>query len=105
MNSGVHYSLRPNCHHQIIHAKFNLKIFYPPQYERLVWHYQDANNDLIQRSISHSNCERALSTKGVNKQMSIFNGTIYNIMTNFIPNKTKIFNDQEPPWIKTKLKQ
>ena len=37
MNSGVHFSFHPNCHHQIIHAKFNLKIFYPPHYERVVW--------------------------------------------------------------------
>ena len=76
MNSGVYSSLHPNCHHQIIHAKFNLKIFYPPPYERVVWHYQDANNDLIQRSISQFNWERAFSNKGVNKQISIFNETI-----------------------------
>ena len=54
-NSGVLSSLYPNCHHQIIHAKFNLKIFYPTRYERVVWHYQGANNDLIQRSISQFN--------------------------------------------------
>ena len=47
INSGVHSSLHPNCHHQIIHAKFNLKVFYPPPYKRVVWHYQDANNNLI----------------------------------------------------------
>ena len=51
MNSGVHSSLHLNCHHRIIHAKFDLKILYPPPYERVVWYYQDANNDLIQRSI------------------------------------------------------
>ena len=73
MNSGVHSSLHPNYHHQVIHAKFNLKMFYPPPYERVVWHYQDANNDLIQWSISQFNWERALSNKGVNKQISIFN--------------------------------
>ena len=104
MNSGVHSSLHPNCHHQIIHAKFNLKIFYPPPYERVVWHYQDANNDLIQRSISQFNWERAFSNKGVNKQISIFNETILNIMKNFIPHETKIFNDQEPPRINNKVK-
>ena len=27
MDSGVHPSLHYNCHHQIIHAKFNLKVF------------------------------------------------------------------------------
>ena len=25
-------------------------------------------------------------------------------MTNFFPNKTKIFNDREPPWINNKVK-
>ena len=36
MHSGVHTSLHPNCHHQIRFAKFNLFIFYPPPYKRLV---------------------------------------------------------------------
>ena len=35
---GVHPSLHPNCHHQIIFAKFNLDIVYPPPYEREIWH-------------------------------------------------------------------
>ena len=73
-------------------------------YGRVVWYYQDANNDLIQCSISQFNWERAFSNKGVNKQISIFNETILNIMKNFIPHETKIFNDQEPPWINNKVK-
>ena len=101
MNSGVHSSVHPNCHHQIIHAKFNLKIFYPPPYQRV---NQDANNDLIQRSISQFNWERAFSNKVVDKQISIVNETIFNIMTNFIHHETKIFNDREPPWINNKVK-
>ena len=36
MDSGVHASLQTNCHHQIVCAKLNLKIEYPPLYERLV---------------------------------------------------------------------
>ena len=35
VNSGVHASLHPNCHHQIIHSSFNLNISYPPPYQRL----------------------------------------------------------------------
>ena len=89
MKSGLHSSLHPNCHHQVIHAKFNLKISYPPPYERVVWHYQDQNNDLIQGSISQFKWEIAFSNKGVNKQISIFDETILNIMTNFIPHETK----------------
>ena len=36
---GVHHSLHQNCHHQIIFAKFNLKVYYPPPYERKIFHY------------------------------------------------------------------
>ena len=32
MESGVHPSLHTSCHHQIIYAKFKLKIYYPPPY-------------------------------------------------------------------------
>ena len=52
MNLAVYFSLHPNFHHPIIYVEFNLRIFFPPPYERVVWYYQDANNDLIQRSIS-----------------------------------------------------
>ena len=78
--------------------------FLPLPYGRVVWYYQDANNDLIQCSTSLFNWERAFSNKGVNKQISIFNETILNIMKNFIPHETKIFNDQEPAWINNKVK-
>ena len=37
---GVHPSIHPNSHHQVVFAEYNLSIFYPPPYNRLVWHYQ-----------------------------------------------------------------
>ena len=43
--------LHPNSHHQIIFARFNLGILFPPPYFRDVWHYHDANTDLIRRAI------------------------------------------------------
>ena len=51
MESGVHSSLHQNCHNQLIYAKNNLKVFYPPPYEREIWHYQPVNVDLIQQAI------------------------------------------------------
>ena len=36
MDSGIHPSLHSNCHHQIIYAKFDLKVVYLPPYERTV---------------------------------------------------------------------
>ena len=40
VNSGAHPSLHKNCHHQITFCKLNLKIEYPPSYERFVWDYK-----------------------------------------------------------------
>ena len=37
--SGFYASLFPRCHHKIIYAKVNLKVYYPPPYERFVWDY------------------------------------------------------------------
>ena len=37
MHSGVHPSLKPNCHHQITFAKFSFTTLYPPTRKRLVW--------------------------------------------------------------------
>ena len=33
MESGVYSSLHPNCHYQVVFAKINLKIYFPPPYE------------------------------------------------------------------------
>ena len=85
VNSGVHSSLHANCHHQIVFAKFDLKIYYPPSYEREVWHYQEADSILIRRAIHEFNWKRALSNLNVDEQVTVFNTTILNIMKNFIP--------------------
>ena len=50
MESQVRSSLHQNCHHQLIYAKVNLKVFYPPPYEREIWHYERTNDDQIQRA-------------------------------------------------------
>ena len=85
IESGVHPSLRPNCHHQIAFAKFNLDIVYTPLYEREIWHYQKVNIDLIKRAISSFDWEKAFSNIDIDKMISIFNQTIINILCNFIP--------------------
>ena len=59
----------------------SFKIFHPPPLERVVWHYQDADNDLIQRYISQFNRE-TFSKKDVNEQISIFNKAILNPLYN-----------------------
>ena len=52
MSSDIHSSLHQNCHHQIIFAKFSLKVYYPPPYKREVWHFKKANTGQIKRAIN-----------------------------------------------------
>ena len=47
--SGVYPSLHPKCHHQIVFAKLNLNVEYPPLYERLI--YKNADIPSINRAI------------------------------------------------------
>ena len=82
VESGVDPSLHPNCHHGIVFAKFNLMISYPPPYSRQVWHYREANTDPI------INWEKAFYNTNVNKKVSIFNGTILNVLSNYVPHET-----------------
>ena len=55
--SGIHLSLHVECHHQIIHCKFNLMTVYPPPYERSVWDYKRANTDAIISSVNQFDWE------------------------------------------------
>ena len=97
MESGVHSSLHENCHHQITYAKFNLKIYYLLPYEREVWHYQKANVENIRKAISEFPWERRFANSDVNEKVYLFNKTIKNIVSNYIPHETIICNDRDPP--------
>ena len=72
LESGGHHSLHQNCHHQIILAKFNLKVYYPPPYERTVFHYSQANVDHIQQAINLFDWENAFFNTDVDDQVFIF---------------------------------
>ena len=108
VNCGTHSTLNTKCHHQITHCKLNLNIDYPPPYERLVWNYKKANTESIKKSLESVNWKTLFNNKTVNKQVSIFNETIINIFSNFVPNKLVTFDDSDPPWmsdfIKNKIK-
>ena len=104
-NRGVHPSLHENCHHQIIFGKFNMKIFYPSPYKRLVCHYHNAIVEAINSAIEYFNWEQAFDGKDIR---AFFGETLLNIFSNFIPNRTKTFTESDPPWmtedVKNKMK-
>ena len=66
VNSGVHASLHPNCHHQIIYTSFNLNITYPPPYKRLIWDNKKADSEKIRKALDWINLERLFNNKDVN---------------------------------------
>ena len=66
LESGVYHSLHKNCRNQIIFAKFNLKVYYPPPYKRKIFHYYQANVDHIQQGINLFYWENAfLNTRNI----------------------------------------
>ena len=87
MESGIHPSLHWGCHHQITYAKFNLQIDYPSPYEREIWHYQKANTDQIRKAIEQFSWDSSFKNLEVNEMVFLFNKTIKNILSNYIPHE------------------
>ena len=76
------FTSQQNCHHQIVYAKFNLKIHYPPPYGREVWNFQNADINLIRKAMNGFNCERAFFNLNINEVLSFCNTNIKNVMEN-----------------------
>ena len=73
-----------------------MKIFYPSPYKRLVWDYCNANVEAINSAIESFNWEKAFDGKDAHAQVALFNETLFNIFSNFIPSRTKTFTDSDP---------
>ena len=104
IESGTQLSFHRKCHHQIIYAKFNLEVLYPPPYTHEVWHYQDSNDDLIRRSINEFDWDRSFANKHVDQTVLIFSKTVLNVLSNFIPHEVIVCDDKDPPWFNVKIK-
>ena len=108
VNSGVHSSLHPNCHHQIVYSTFNLNVYYPPPYQRLVWDYKKADEKSIRKALDSVNWERLFDSKDIESQVITLNETILNVFRNYVPNKYITIDDKDPVWmnetIKSKIK-
>ena len=69
-DSDIHSSLHPNCQHQMVFAKLNLDIVYPPPYLREIWQYKEVNTGFIRRGIKEFNWETAFSnTRALMKKL------------------------------------
>ena len=96
VNSGVHASLHPNGHHQIVHSSFNFNIYYPPPYQRLIWDYKKADANIIRNTLDSVNWERLFDSKNINEQVIALNETILNVFRNHVPNKYVTIDDKDP---------
>ena len=101
----MHTSLHPNCHHQIVFSKFSLKIKYPPLYERLAWDNKNIDSQSINNAIEMFNSENFFQNKKIHDQFKLFNETIVNIVSNYIPKKFIVCNDKDPPWLNDHIKR
>ena len=69
-----------------------------------VWHYKDANTELIRRAINEFNWQRAFLNTNVNEKVDIFNSTILNIFSNFILHISVVCDGKDPPWFNKKIR-
>ena len=70
----------------------------------MVWDFKRAEVNAITTAINQVDW-RCFPCKNVHQQENIFNKTIINIFSNFIPNKLVNFEDEDPPWMTEKLKK
>ena len=72
VESGFQSSLHQNCHHQIVCARFNLKLVFPPPYEREVWHFKKANVEHIRKPINGLKWEKPFHNINLNDMVHLF---------------------------------
>ena len=70
---------------------------YPSPYEYEIWHYQPGNVDQIQWAIVRFSLEKLFGNLNINEMVSLFNKTIKNILSNYIPHETITYDDKDPP--------
>ena len=104
MESVVHSSLSSTCHHDIVFAKLNLKVEYPPLYEHVFWDYSRTGKVSINRAINAIEWEQLFANKPVESQMSELNNLLLNIYSKYIPNKTVLCDDKDPPWMTNRIR-
>ena len=70
-----------------------------------IWHYQHANIDQIKRATEQFPWEKSFRNLCIHEMVHLFNKTIKNTLSNYIPHETITCDDRDPPWINSKIKQ
>ena len=76
-----------------------------PTFFRKIWHYDKANFTAIKRAIFQFDWKTNLANHDPSWQVSFFNKTFLNIISNFIPNAYIKVQPKDPPWINNDLRR
>ena len=49
------------------------------------------------------NWEQTVSNCSIDKKIFVFNDTINNVMSSYIPNETKVSAEENPPWVNAEI--
>ena len=67
----------------------------------LVWDFKRVNISSVRKMVDW---RFMFLNKNVYEQVSIFNNTLMNIFSNYIPNKYITIDDRDPPWMNETIK-
>ena len=77
-------------------CEINLKVYYLPPYNRLLWDYSEAGFSNIRKPLSQNNCDVLKDLKRLIMKLNA-KYWILNIFSNFVPIKTITYRDKKPP--------
>ena len=67
--------------------------------------FQHANIEQIKRAIEQFPWEKSFRNLRINEMVYLFNKTIKNILSNYIPHEAITCDVRDPPWINNKIQQ
>ena len=67
-------------------------------------YYQNADSIATKKAITDFYLERAFENLSVEEKVSLFNKTIKNILSNYIPHEIITIDDRDPPWFDKNVK-
>ena len=86
-------------HNPIVFGKLNLKVEYPPPYERIFWDYCRAGKVSMNRANNALNWKELFANNTVEFHVSELNDLLLIIYANYFPKNYILRNDKDCPWM------
>ena len=102
---GVHPSLYPKSHHQIVFGTINLSVPRPPPYKRTVWKHDKAEIGMINSELSSINWSDRFDELDVDQAVDSFTKCFMSVITQHIPNREITCCDRDALGSQTKLRK